>query len=144
VNVLVRRLVPALAALLVLAAPAVGDELAALAARAEDPHAHRTTATVLAHGPITYLDDHALVPHNGLVLARWTDGRGRSHVGDLYLPERPDLGDTRSIWIDRHGAPTAAPLAETDIALVVTSVLALVGVAAIVAVAVRGIRERRR
>jgi hypothetical protein len=47
------------------------------------------------------------------------------------------------IWIDRHGAPTAPSLAETDVALVVTTVLALVGVAAIVRVAARGARERR-
>lgn len=144
-SVLVRRLVPALAALLVLAAPVVGDELGALAARGKDPHAHRTAATVLAHGPVTYPDENALVPYNGLVRAQWTDGQGQSHVGDLYLPERPEVGETRSIWIDCHGAPTAPPLVEADVALVVTLTVALVGVAAITAacVAARDGRERR-
>ncbi|PVZ09350.1 hypothetical protein [Actinomycetospora cinnamomea] len=135
-----RRLVPALAALVVVLAPVVGNALGALAARSDDPRAHRAVATVLAHGPVTYPDENALVPYNGVVRAQWTDGEGRSHVGDLYLPERPDVGETRRIWIDRHGAPTAPPLDQDDLALVATLVLTLVGVA--VGVVPRGVRER--
>lgn len=129
-----RGLVSAAAVLLIVLALPAGTELGARAAHGDDPLAHRTVATVLAPGPPVYPDENALVPDDALVRARWTDDRGRVHVEDLYLPGRPEVGETRRIWVDRHGEPTATPLDESTVALVVTVVLVLVGVAALVTV----------
>lgn len=129
-----RGLVSAAAVLLIVLALPVGTELGVRAADGDDPLAHRAVATVLAPGPPVYPDENALVPDDGLVRARWIDGRGREHVEELYLPGRPEVGETRRIWIDRHGEPTATPLDGSTVALVVTAVLVLAGVAALVTV----------
>lgn len=72
------------------------------------------------------------MPHNGVVRAQWTDEDARPRVADVVLPDRPDVGDNRTLWVDRHGDPVPPPRDAVEVVVLAAPVLAVAAAAGMI------------
>jgi hypothetical protein len=132
VAAVVRRIAPAAALVVLVAAVLLGDAAGARAVSRAAPDLHRTEATTVAGAPVRAPDENALVSQVP-VQAVWLAPDGTGRLGPVTVEPGTPAGRTVPLWVDAAGRPVAPPATGTADAVVVGGLIVLLGGAAIAA-----------